>query len=595
MKNRIIVGACVLVVGLLIFSSMPANFNTRAAPAVPHNAWGIAYDETAAAMGDMELITSWVDGVRYNFGDNFTFGGIGSYDVDTMGNNTLDETPGVKEGGYYNEPIMYLHGDGTSGSGSTIFEEALMWDSAVSDNVDLNEADMTAFLTFEWLVINNITADSVTLGGIDYVQIYNPNPAASVNIFNYHFEKNDGQPVPSSPSYNITFESLMPNPTLNLIPNQGRIWVNLTALSLDIDRNGDELKLVWDNTPGVGAPFGGYDVVVDRVEWGNQDMEPDNTTMLDAAIPGVAQELRRAVEGQDTNDCLVDFIADFEFAWVPYIPDQVVVTATHDAGAPSDVRLNWTAITTPDVAYGYMVYVNDITNPFYTIIGGSVTEWVNISGYDSLVDYTYVVTSWGPGGENKFFDNNIAYKVGVQLWDFPSKNGDVNYLALPCYMNLTVGLEYNTKQALADDIGAGTSVSRWDPSIGAWDSSNFMLACGEAYRVATIPGPMIYQAVGAHRNVSMTFINNLLIEGGVLNYVSLPYHMIMYAGWDNASYLYDMLNMGGSPMNQITRIARWDGLTSMWQSKTKIGIDFPLMAGVGYLVVTDDSTVVFGP
>jgi len=70
--------------------------------------------------------------------------------------------------------------------------------------------------------------------------------------------------------------------------------------------NGDVLKLVYDNTPGVGSPNGGGDIVVDRVEFnlsvsGALTWEPGNTIMSDAAAPGLGQEIHRTASCTDTN------------------------------------------------------------------------------------------------------------------------------------------------------------------------------------------------------------------------------------------------------------------------------------------------------
>jgi hypothetical protein len=352
MRKGLMIGACVMVVGLLLMASIPTDFRTSAGPAVPHNTWGDAYESDGITpLADGETITSWVDGVMY--GTNMTWGGTGMYDIDTSGNNTLDETPEVKEGGWYGDPIMYVHGNGTSFDTNMIFEEDSTWDQGVSMNFDLNEADMTIppFDTFEWLVINDITVASVPLGGIDYVRIHNAGTVTTDLWGNYAFQKNDGMDVSASPMFPIGASSLEPNPQLGAIGPGDTIWVNLDAIpGLNID-TADELKLVWLNPGGAGAPFNGNDVIVDRVEWGNQTMEPDNTTMPDA--PAAMNTISRVVLGQDTNDCWVDFVSGPETPWIPLIPDQVIITASQNV---NDIQLDWPVVP---AAYGYKVYVYD--------------------------------------------------------------------------------------------------------------------------------------------------------------------------------------------------------------------------------------------
>lgn len=608
-----------MVVGVLLLASIPMSYRTSAAPGVPFNLYGKAYTNAAVAFPDDELISSWIDGVRYNFGDNLTWGqGVGdpgNFDVDTISNNTRawdpvigdwdPDTPEVVEGGYNGSQVMYLHGNGTSFDTNTIFQESAVWMYGGSVNMDLYEADMTLFRTFynfEWLVINNLTADSTVIpGNIDYVRLYNPGPNP-IDLRNYSFEKNDGQPIDASPTFPITISSLVMNPTLFNIAPGDRAWVNLTALGLDLNSSGDELKLVWNNPNIPNAPFGGNNVVVDRVEYnatvgGTHFGEPDNTTMLDADAAGPGFEIYRVVEGQDTNDCFVDFGIQAESPWFPVMPAQVVVTATHDPLFPNDIKLNWTAVAS---AYGYFVYRDlpiDLNNPLGIVIGGAVTQWFDMGAYvDGFNFHLYLALSWGTGGINTFINHNLAYKLNVTLnYYLGVKNGGVNYLSLPFYMNLTVGPDINNAAALFNDMGGApnvVSISRWDPSMGAWEvypGINFQLVRGEAYRVE-VASTMIYTVVGAHRNVSITVTYNDLDEGGVLNYVSAPYHVILSI--PDAATLLTTLNTIGIPMNGITRVARWDGSTGQWQSKTAIGINFLLTMGEGYLVVTN-TTVTF--
>jgi len=765
MKNKRLIGACIIVVGVLLLASIPMSHRTSAAPGVPFNLYGKAYTNGGVALPNGQLISSWIDGVRYNFGDNFTWtnGGPGNFDVDTTSNQTRawdpvigdwdPDTPHIVEGGYNGSQVMYLWGDGTTTGGwsNYIFQENATWRYMGAVNMDLRAADIlsptTPFPNFEWLVINNVTVDSFALGGIDYVQIYNPSTTNTIDLRDYHFEKNDGQPIDASPTFPITVSSLVMNPNLYNITPQSRVWVNLTALALDLNSTGDELKLVWNNDPlHPNAPFGGLPVVVDRVEYGsisnltvnlistgagntalfpenaldsddtyadisaastmlermegnhdgsyldiiavnleveftqsalftddyiqarwiigsamgtwhtltdsaaeirdafditsenvwewdvfdNTDLgiqveyvqvaaddgvvasidqvnfvitnsahlgEPDNTIMPDAAAAidtGPGNEIRRVVLGQDTNDCSVDFETGPESPWIPVMPEQVVVTATHDSLSP-DIRLNWTAALD---AYGYLVYRDTfvVDNPYDVVIGGGITEYTDIGAYSDGSDHVYLVLSWGNGLINTMEYDNIAYKLNVTFNYYPGvKNGGYNYLSLPYHMNLTT----NDAATLWADINAeGTggplvTISKWDPSTGTptvYDgiAGNFLLVRGEAYRIEVLD-TMIYTVVGAHRERPIIFVYNGGTEGGVLNYVSVPYH----ADLADASGLLANLNANGIPPNQITRVAKWDGSTGQWQSKTAIGINFSLTPGEGYLVVTEVSDVMW--
>jgi hypothetical protein len=416
MRKGLMIGACVMVVGLLLMASIPTDFRTSAGPAVPHNTWGDAYESDGITpLADGETITSWVDGVMY--GTNVTFGS--TYDIDTMGNNTLDETPEVKEGGWFGEDIMYIWGDGTLTT-DRIFQESAIWDQGNSENFDLNEADTTAapFNTFEWLKISNLTVDSgIIPGGVDFIIVHNPGGTA-MNLFNYSIQKNEQLPVSASPTWPITAVALEPNPTLNTIAAGGWAWVNLSALGIVMNPAGDELKLVWNNEPGPNAPFGGMPVVVDRLEYGNQTWEPDNTTMPDAVAP--ANTIRRTSFGADTNDCWMDFMQDIEFAWDPTdVPAQVVITATD---ANPHIVLDWTAVPG---AYGYKVYAyNDSTfagftldkgNPTTVLVGMAIDTWQHDNGYTDADSWGYIVRSYAAGGENTNDGNNIGFNLKVSL------------------------------------------------------------------------------------------------------------------------------------------------------------------------------------
>src|SRR5207247_1328510 len=123
--------------------------------------------------------------------------------------------------------------------------------------------------------------------------ICNPT-AAPVDLSKYYFQKD----VPGS----------FAGPQVALAGTVGanqKIFGDMRSTSY-LTNNGDVLKLVYDNTPGVGSPNGGGDIVVDRVEFnasvsGALTWEPGNTIMSDAAAPGLGQEIHRTASCTDTN------------------------------------------------------------------------------------------------------------------------------------------------------------------------------------------------------------------------------------------------------------------------------------------------------
>jgi hypothetical protein len=578
MRKGLLTGASVLVVVLLLFASMPADFRSKAGPPFPHNAWGIALQSdgvTPIAAGvPGETITAWVDGVLY--GMNVTTAGS-AYEVDTIGNWTMDDTPEVKEGGWYNEDIMYMHGNGTSFDTNVIFQESSVWDEGFSlDWFNISEADMgdPAFASFSWLVINNITVDSMLVGNnVDYVNIYNPGATAIDLLGNYAFQKNDGNNVSDSPTFPINTASLQPNQDLGLIGPGNLTWVNLSAiLGLNID-SADELKLVWINPGGMGAPFDGNPVIVDRVEWGNQSIEPDNTTMGDAPATILTNTISRIVLGQDTNNCTVDFDNTGEFAWQIVIPAQVVVTATN---ADPHIQLDWTPIPN---AFGYKIYVHsdptfagyvvNTSNPFAVLVGWTASSWTNLSGYSSPENYGYIVRSYASGGENTTDYDNIAYKLQKTLADNIGKFAGHNYVSLPYQIDPTIATAFD----LATEFGIGTGrIYRW--VAPNWDNSDFPIVGGEAYRVDVSGlGDTPITIVGAHRGAPLS-LQYGAFKGEPLNFKSLPYHTTL-------AMATDLMASTGSE-----RVATWDGVNNLWLSKTDIGVNFTIVPGEGYLIVT---------
>jgi hypothetical protein len=183
------------------------------------------------------------------------------------------------------------------------------------------------------------------------------------------------------------------------------------------------------------------------------------------------------------------------------------------------------------------------------------------------MNWGYIVRSYASGGENTTDGNNIGYKHQTLL-----TTGD-NYLALPYQMDLAV----STAAELATDITGAPTIAQWDPTTGLWDSSDFALTGGIAYNV-TVAADTPYTIVGANRDMALTIQWNN-IKGGVLNYVSLPYHNTLTDAMD----LMTDINTNGGPSGQITRVAQWDG--SVWHSLTAIGMNFSLNPAEGYLVV----------
>lgn len=314
-ENRRYVGR-ILVCGLiflLISLALSPVWLSRAAVPVPHNAYGYATDAQGVRFPASETITAWIDGVMY--GSNLTFedagdpdpgNRTGKYDLDTAGNEVTippsPETPWVKEGGDQGDEIMYvwgdMTGDDTTPGGfltSLTFEQNATWKTFMVENINLSVAPLQPPALPK---INNITTMPMDQGS-QYVWIFGP---PGIPMHDFYLEKNDGK------MHGGTRIDLMGE-----LSPLGYLYVDLGSRNY-LNVTGDELKLVWDNPGGTGAPFAGRDIVVDRVEFnsswnGTHYGEPDNTIMPDAyGQPYEGYEMRRyPYPGADTNNCLVDF------------------------------------------------------------------------------------------------------------------------------------------------------------------------------------------------------------------------------------------------------------------------------------------------
>ncbi|TLZ71360.1 MAG: hypothetical protein E6K10_05330 [Methanobacteriota archaeon] len=277
----------IAVAGILLATLLPA---ARAPPLVPYEAWGLAKNSAGASLGVNQPIRTFIDGVDYS-NLTSTYRADGSYQTQIAGNwyiGPSSETPMLKEGGDPNDPVMFAHADMTTTG--IVFQETAAWVTAGFQNLDLTEgvsANQPALLKIQ--TVTTRPADTLS----QYAYICNPT-AAPVDLSKYYFQKD----VPGS----------FAGPQVALAGTVGanqKIFGDMRSTSY-LTNNGDVLKLVYDNTPGVGSPNGGGDIVVDRVEFnasvsGALTWEPGNTIMSDAAAPGLGQEIHRTASCTDTN------------------------------------------------------------------------------------------------------------------------------------------------------------------------------------------------------------------------------------------------------------------------------------------------------
>lgn len=329
----------ILVMVLLSVLFSPVTEPARAAIPVPHNLYGQAMDSNGVVFVNGSYVSAWIDGMVYGWNWTFYDGGnpdpmnrSGKFDIDTAGNQITipgdPDTPWVKEGGDHDvDDIMYVWGDMTDlsvnlGSPTTIFEQTTVWRTFVYDLTDLSEAQIQPPALPK---INNILTQPGDLGN-QYIYIYGPE---GTTMEEFYLEKNDGQLHDPATRINLT----------GTISETYHFYVDLGATDY-LDINGDELKLVWENPGGPGSPFGGMDVIVDRVEHnatvgGTHYGEPDNTIMPDATAPGFGFDIhRQPTPGSDTNDCSSDFIPGIGIGRPPRPPYPLTIGGGGQATGP---------------------------------------------------------------------------------------------------------------------------------------------------------------------------------------------------------------------------------------------------------------------
>src|SRR5438445_2975500 len=275
------------VASVLLLPLLPTG---RAPPLVPYEAWGLAKNSAGSSIGLNQPIRTFIDGVDYS---NFTstYRADGSYQVQIAGNwyiGATSETPNLKEGGDPNDPVMFVHADMTTTG--TVFQETAAWVTAGFQKPDLAACvagGQPALIELQ--PVTTRPADTLT----QYAYICNPT-ASAVDLANYYFERDAA----------TSFGG--PRVALSGIVGAGqKIFGDFRSTSY-LNGNGDALKLVFNTVPGVGAPNGGGDIVVDRVEFnassgGALTWEPGNTIMTDSPAPGLGQEIHRLTACTDTN------------------------------------------------------------------------------------------------------------------------------------------------------------------------------------------------------------------------------------------------------------------------------------------------------
>ncbi|HKZ98828.1 MAG TPA: hypothetical protein VJ326_04475 [Thermoplasmata archaeon] len=320
----------------------------RAPPAVPMRVDGTASDASASPLPAGTRIRATVDGVDYSNG-SAVHDGAGGFSLLVDGNSRLagaSDSPEIKEGADPAEDIVFVAGD--PGSAATVFVEVLPWQEGATRVQDLTLA--AAGLQPAEIKIQGLLPRPAQ-GGPQSAFVCNPTGSA-VDLGGYYLELNRPGIV-HGPRFDLA-GTLAPGATL-------RVDVGTSFLT----PTGDAAKLVFENPGGAGAPAGGADVVVDRVEFnattgGTLSWEPGNTILGDAPAPRPGFVLERAVLCVDA-----DSPSDFRLVPEPGLPpngppsvglDAPSAGATLPGGAPFTIR--WTMADDVFLEGYLLVWVN---------------------------------------------------------------------------------------------------------------------------------------------------------------------------------------------------------------------------------------------
>lgn len=297
MEKKLTYMACVFTIGMLILSGFAVMAKQ---PILPHERYGVAKIDGSAAPDGSE-ISAWIHGVKY--GSNETYFGDGTYKIETSGDDSSVQT--TKYGGLNGDPITYRI--------NTADEMYIADESDTFHSGESTKANLTFSSTEQPntdVKINEIVTQPAD-NGSQYVYIYQE---TSIDPANWKLSIHDG--------WEATLDELT---TLEALNN---LYVDLGASDV-LNTGADHLMLSW--IPENTDINGGNPVVMDRVEYGYQDTQPDNTTLVDhPGSPGIDEGLIRSSNGTDTNNCN----NDFELA--PATPRATTVEYGVSVTAPTD-------------------------------------------------------------------------------------------------------------------------------------------------------------------------------------------------------------------------------------------------------------------
>ena len=331
MNKNLKSGICLLLVSALVLTS----FAGLVAGTLPHERYGQAYIDAAQAPNGY-TVTAWIYGTEYEADD--TSEGDGSYQL-YVPLDDLDDTT-IKTGGANGETIFYMINTGTN---KYLANEVSTFESGGIEAADLNfwvtgQPDMD-------IKINEIVLEPADAGN-QYVYLYVP---AGATLADWRLETHAG-----------VIGSLDALTTAAHPTDAELLYVDLGGAPLGTGPG--HLMLSWQASGGIA---GNNWVTLDRVEYGDQAISPDNTIHPEyPTAPGAGEGLVRVTKGVDTDDSSVDFTIAGETG------RPVTLTTTSSAGGsvtdPGEATYDYlygdvvNIVATPDLNYHFVNWTGDV-------------------------------------------------------------------------------------------------------------------------------------------------------------------------------------------------------------------------------------------
>ncbi len=456
-------GMCLLLISALVLTSF---VGVIAGNILPHERWGNADIDGVDAADNLE-ITSWIYGVEY--GSNITYNGDGSFSVFTEGDDETDTT--CKYGGVNGDTIFYMIDNTGDGKPDLIANEVSTFDSGASENANLNFAttgqpDMN-------IKINEIVLQPGDAGN-QYVYLYVP---VGITLAEWTLETHAGVIG--------TLDVL----TTAAHPTDGELlYVDLGGVPLGTGPG--HLMLSWQASGGIAN---NALITLDRVEYGNQDTSPENTTHVDyPGVPGAGEGLVRVTKGVDTDDSSVDFTIASETGRPVTLTTGS--TANGSVTTPGEGTFNYlqyelVAIeATADANYHFVNWTGDVgtitdVNAASTTI--NMTASYSITANFAINTHTLTTTSTVGGNVTDPGEGTFTYDYGTVVnitatpdtdYHFVNWTGDVGTIADVNAASTTINMtgDYTIQANFDPDAVLNTVTGIWVEKSGAdlivhWD------------------------------------------------------------------------------------------------------------------------------